>query len=48
MWWYFDGLDCVFYLEDASLGGESVDAAIVVAPEWKACYLLLNMFDMGV
>jgi hypothetical protein len=33
MWWYFDGLDGVFYLEDASLGGEGIDAAIVVAPE---------------
>jgi hypothetical protein len=48
LWRYFDGFDGVFYLEDASLGGEGVDAAVVVAPEWKDTYLLLNMFDMNV
>lgn len=44
---YFDSLDSVFYLEDTSLWRESVNAAIVVAPEWVSAYLVLNMFDMS-
>jgi len=34
-------------LEDPALGGEGVDAAVVVASESSSGYLELNMFDMG-
>ena len=40
---YFDGFNGVLDLEDTSFGGEGIDTTIIVAPDWKPCYLLPNI-----
>jgi hypothetical protein len=44
---YLNGLDGVFYLEDATLRREGVDPTIVIAPASITVYLELNMFDIA-